>query len=90
MGDWHFSNWVRLVVFIFLKGAVGHRGKRHRGVPIPLRNLGVLATGGQKPDGFFLELSTISVAVLFTHRLLSTVLSHCPQLRGRPIYLDLP
>jgi len=51
--------------------------------------LGVFATGGQKPYGFFLELSTVSVAVLFTHRLLSTVLSHCPQLRGRPTNLPL-
>ena len=48
--------------------------------------LGVFAAGGQKPYGFFLELSAVSVAVLFAHRLLSTALSDSPQLRGRRIF----
>ena len=65
----------------FLPGGQGDAGGTQFAGQLP----GVFTAGGQKPYGFFLELSTVSVAVLFTHRLLSTVLSDCPQLRGRPI-----
>ena len=54
-----------------------------RGAEFARQLADVFATGGQKPYGFFLELSTISVAVLFTHRFLITVLFQCPQHRGR-------
>ena len=38
-----FLNWVRLVIFVFLKqGRLATEAQRHRGVPIPLRNLRVL------------------------------------------------